>query len=156
MEPDTKIRRAFKPKFTHDPRNGPISLRSAASASASPAALSPTNDQQSDEDEDVDIMHLKQGGVGGGAENVVDMTPTTHAGEELEEEEEEAEEEEEGEDDGGEGSLEAELEHALEQADGEDEGVGAWANDEMDRLGRRDASHMNTLLDDSSSESEEE
>lgn len=160
MEPDTKTRRAFKPKFTHDPRNGPISLRSAASASASPAALSPTNEQQSDEDEDVDIMHLKQGGGGGGAEDIVDMVPTSPAGEEGEEEvevevEEDAEEEEEGEDDGGEGSLEAELEHALEQADGEDDGISAWANNEtgIDGLSRSGAPH---LVDDSSSSSEEE
>lgn len=165
IEPDINTRRVFKPKFTHDPRNGPISLRSAASASASPAALSPTNGQQSDEDEDVDAMHLKHGGSGGGgAEDVLDMarTPLAREDEVEEEAEEEAEEEEneeeEGEDDGGDGSLEAELEHALEQADGEDEGVGAWANNELgiDRLGRRDAPHVNTLVDDSSSESEEE
>lgn len=112
----------------------------------------------------MDVMHLKHGGSGGGgAEDVLDMARTPLAREEeveeeAEEEAEEEENEEEGEDDGGDGSLEAELEHALEQADGEDEGVGAWANNELgiDRLGRRDAPHVNTLVDDSSSESEEE
>lgn len=186
MEPDTKTRRVFKPTFTHDPRNGPISLRSAASASASPAALSPTNGQQSDEDEDVDIMHLEQGGRAeeveidlttpggeeeggeeeegeedGEEEKADEVEEVEEEGEEREEREEEGgqEEEGEGEDYGGDGSLEAELEHALEQADGEDDGVASsWANNErgIDRLERREASHMNTLVDDSSSESEEE
>lgn len=164
MEPDTKTRRIFKPKFKHDPRNGPISLRSAASASASPAALSPTNGQQSGEDEDVDIMHLEQTG---GAEDVEIALTTPGVEEEEAEEAEEAEEEveaeegeegEEGEDYGGDGSLEAELEYALEQADGEDDGVDSWANNErgINRLDRREAPHVNTLVDDSSSESEEE
>lgn len=180
MEPDIKTWRVFKPKFNHDPSNGPISLRSAASASASPAALSPTNGngQRSDEeDEDVDIMHLEKDG--GSAEDVeiVRATPAGGGGgEEDEEDEEEGEEEDEdedeeggeavveaeeeqeilegGEDYGGDGSLEAELEHALEQADGEDDGVrSSWANNNNDRgIGRLD----NTLVDDSSSESEEE
>lgn len=173
MEPDIKTRRVFKPKFTHDPRNGPISLRSAASASASPAALSPTNGngQQSDEeDEDVDIMHLEQDG--GSAEDVeiVRATPAGGEGGEEDEEEEEDEDEDEegaeavveeeeqeglegGEDYGGDGSLEAELEHALEQADGEDDGVrSSWANNNDRGIDRLD----NTLVDDSSSESEEE
>lgn len=150
MEPDSKTRRVFKPKFTHDPRNGPISLRSAASASASPAALSPTNGHQSDEDEDVDIMHLEQGGSS--AEDV-EIALTTPGEERVEEEgEEEEEQEPEGEDYGGDGSLEAELEHALEQADVEDDGVGSWANNDrgIDRFDR------NTLVDDSSSSSSSE
>lgn len=148
MEPDTNKTRRFKPTFTHDPRNGPISLRSAASTSASPA-LSPTNRQQSDEGEDVDIMYLEQDGT-----EDVDIVPIPKEVEEVEEDEKE----EEGEDEGGEGSLEAELEHALEQADGEADGeydgVGAWANNDVPS--RREAPHVNIPVDDSSSESEEE
>lgn len=189
MEPDIKTRQVFKPNFNHDPRNGPISLRSAASASASPAALSPTNGgEQSDEDEDVNIMHLEQ--QGGSAQDVGIVRTTPGGGEEGDEEEGEDEEDEDeegegaeaeadaeeeelevegGEDYGGDGSLEAELEHALEQADGEDDGVrSSWAannnnHDDNNRGGidrldhRRETPHMmNTLVDDSSSESEEE
>lgn len=140
MEPDTRSRR-FKPAFTHDVRNGPISLRSAAS-SVSPAISIHEADEDEYHDEDVDVLKLEQAGEG------VVLTP----GEQEDEDDDE-------------GSLEAELEHALEtQADEEEGGVGLQAyggigalpNNELGINGFRPEAQVSAVADDSSSSSEEE
>lgn len=151
MDPDTKPRRIAN--FNHDIRDGPISLRSAAS-SVSPAPLA-MESSESDEDMEFDEQKPESAGV------------TVHKlGDEYEDEEEEDDDEDEEEDenedkaqyddDDFEGSLEAELEQALEsQADEESGGVRVVPNG----LGITGVQHdvgISTVVDESSSESEEE
>lgn len=146
LDPDAKPRR-INPAFTHDISKGPISLRSAASS------VSPAVSVSSDEDEDVEQLSLEPNNA------VMALTP----GEEEKEEAEEEEEEEEGEEeeDDGEGSLEAELEQALESQADEDEsgGVQIYGNGMVNGLGLngvRTELPVNPIVDESSSESEEE
>ena len=113
MEPDTKVRRFA---FAHDPRNGPISLRSAAS-SVSPAAREEES-SESDEDEDAEEI---QPVVNGLVEHVHDPEEDEEAEDDAEEEEEEEEEREEEEDyNDDDGGVVAELEAALESQADED------------------------------------
>ncbi|MCJ1263432.1 hypothetical protein MMC22_003302 [Lobaria immixta] len=146
LDPEAKPRR-FNPAFTHDIRNGPISLTSAASS------VSPAVSVSSDEDEDVEQLSLEPN-VG------TALTPGEGVEEEEEEEEEEAEAREPEYDD--EGSLEAELEQALEsQAEGEEGGgVQVYGNgvalNGLGVHGVRTEMPVNPIVDESSSESEEE
>ena len=152
LDPDAKPRR-INPAFTHDISKGPISLRSAASS------VSPAVSVSSDEDEDVEQLIL---------EPITALTPGEEEKKEVEEEEgddeeEDEEEEEEGEEeeDDGEGSLEAELEQALESQADEDEsgGVQIYGNGVVNGLGLngvRTEMPVNPIVDESSSESEEE
>lgn len=64
IEPDTKPRGRFNAAFTHDKRNGPVSLRSAAS-SVSPAGVrlpnhpgSPSASEEESEDEEMEELLL--------------------------------------------------------------------------------------------------
>ncbi|MCJ1423602.1 hypothetical protein MMC29_001486 [Sticta canariensis] len=153
LDPDVKPRRT-NPAFTHDISKGPISLRSAASS------VSPAVSVSSDEDEDVEQLILEPSNV------VMALTPGKEEKGEAEEEKEEAEEEEEEEegeeeDDDDEGSLEAELEQALESQADEDEsgGVQIYGNGVVNGLGLngvRTEMPVNPVVDESSSESEEE
>ena len=144
LDPEAKPRR-FNPAFTHDIRNGPISLTSAASS------VSPAVSVSSDEDEDVEQLSLEPN---------VGTALTPGEGVEEEEEEEEAEAREPEYDD--EGSLEAELEQALEsQAEGEEGGgVQVYGNgvalNGLGVHGVRTEMPVNPIVDESSSESEEE
>ncbi|MCJ1466756.1 hypothetical protein MMC07_005376 [Pseudocyphellaria aurata] len=171
IEFDTDARPRRMIPFTHDIRNGPISLASAASS------VSPTESVSSDEDEDVGKLSLERtAGVA--------LTPGEEEVEvEVEEEEDEDEEDEEEEDeaveevavtveeDDGEAveweddALEAELEQALEsQADEqalesqeESGGVQVYGNGvAVNGLGVTGVRTEIPVMDESSSESEEE
>lgn len=150
VEPDAKPRRNNL-AFAHDPRNGPISLRSAASS------VSPAVSVSSDEDEDVEQLSLEQSS----REPDVGMALTPGEQEDEVEEEEDDDEGAEEEDD-DEGSLEAELEQALEsQAEGEESGgVRIYGNgvglNGLGVSGVRTEAPVNPIMDESSSESEEE
>lgn len=157
FDPDTKPRR-FQGNFSHDPSNGPISLRSAAS-SASPAA---EESSESDEDEDVEEMQLEINGVGI-VQNLQEDEEEGEDEDDLEIEDEVGVGDEDELEDDDDGSLAAELEQAMEsQADEEangamqgiENGVGTTLG-----LGIAGVGHgvrMNHVPDESSSESEEE
>lgn len=139
MDPDTKPRKIAA--FNHDIRNGPISLRSAAS-SMSPA---PVEIESSESDEDDDEQKFESAGV----------TVQTPGKEEIEEDEEEAGNDDD--DDDIEGSLEAELEQALEsQADEEESGGVQIVETGLGITGVQQNVGMSRVVDESSSESEEE
>lgn len=166
FDPDTKPSR-FKNAFSYDTRNGPISLRSAAS-SVSPAAMGEAESSESDEDEDVEEMQLEVNGVG--------IMPAPD--EEPEEDEEDDDEDDhhnddeedhqnDDEEDDDDGSLEAELEQALGAQAGEEingamqgmvNGVVTGTGHGLGIAGVGSAVRMNNnpILDESSSESEEE
>lgn len=145
MDPDTKPRRIAA--FNHDIRDGPISLRSAAS-SVSPA---PVAIESSESDEDMDDDEQKPESAG-----VIVQTPGEHEDEEEEEEEEE-DQVEHDEDDDIEGSLEAELEIALEsQADEEESGGVQIVGNGLGITGVQQNVGISRVMDESSSESEEE
>lgn len=129
MDPDTKPRR-FNGIFSHDARNGPISLRSAAS-SVSPV---PAIEESSESDEDVE------------AEEIVFDEPAAGTVQTPGEEENEDER-----------SLEAELEQALEsQADEEDGGGVHVLTDGVMPAGVEQSAVVNRIVEESSSSSEEE
>lgn len=147
LDPDARPRR-FNPVFTHDPRNGPISLNSAASS------VSPAVSVSSDEDEDVEQLNL---------EPPVSMALTP--GEDVEEENPDDDDEDdngEEDDDDDERSLAAELEQAFKsQADEEESGgVPVYGNgvpvNGLGVSGVRTEMPVNPIVDESSSESEEE
>lgn len=169
-DPDIKKPPRFQGNFSYDRRNGPISLRSAAS-SASPAAMGEESDE-SDEDEDVEIQ-LETNGVEV-VQEYEDEGEVEGEDEEEEEEEEEDEEEVEVEDeaelgneaeleDDDDGSLAAELEQAMEsQADEEVNGTihgienGVGTTHGLGIAGVGPGVRRNNVRDESSSESEEE
>lgn len=145
LDPDAKPRRVNLP-FIHDLRNGPTSLTSATSS------VSPAVSVSSDEDEDVEKLSLEPpAGIA--------LTPGEQEDDEDDEEEEEDREDEEDDD---QRSLEAELEQALEsQADEEESGgVHVYGNglgvNGLGVSGVRTELPMNPIVDESSSESEEE
>lgn len=165
LDPDVKPRR-FRGNFTHDVRDGPISLRSAASSASPAVSVESDEDDAEGEDEDVDVEEfaLEEGGGGGGGGGGTFLTVGGGRVEEDQEEDEEDEDEVE-EDDDDEGSLEAELEQALEsQADEEDgggvhvyrNGVNGLGVNGLGVNGVRTQVEVSRVVDESSSESEEE
>lgn len=156
FDPVTKPSR-LKNAFSYDTSNGPISLRSVAS-SASPADMEGRESIESDEDEDVEEMQLEENGV------EIMQAPD----EEPEDDEEDDDENDHHNDDEDyDGSLEAELEQALGAQAGEDingtlqdvvDGVETGTEHGLGIAGVGSAVRINNnpILDESSSESEEE
>ena len=166
FDQDAKKPRRFPGNFSHDTRNGPISMRSAAS-SASPAAMEQES-SESDEDEDVEEMQLETNGVGNVQED--EEGDIDEDDDEDDEDEDDVEIEDNAElrnevqdDEDDDGSLAAELEQAMEsQADeevngtmhGVENGVGTTLG--LGIAGIGPGVRRNNFPDDSSSESEEE
>ncbi|KAL8897727.1 MAG: hypothetical protein Q9207_007068 [Kuettlingeria erythrocarpa] len=113
--------------FNHDKRNGPISLRSAAS-SMSPASVRHDSEDEAESDNDVEHLQL----------------PSPHAQPKAEEEEEE---EEERDDDDDDDDLVEDLMQAMESQE-EEEATNAEPHDQQQTIRR--------TIEESSSESEEE
>lgn len=134
IEPDTKPRGRFNAAFTYDKRNGPISLRSAAS-SVSPAGVrllghpaSPSASEDESEDEEMEELLLP-------SPSAAQEADVVRPGGDVEDDEE--------------GDLEMALEEALEsQFDEEGGGVEVGLGVVGAEVGRR--------VVESSSESEEE